>query len=138
MLSSLTCQRQEAVLCAFEAFPQYLTTNTVRDSISLKYRLRNVDGTASWSGLRTAKDSAETWRVFMANGSAIPEVGILVNEKHAAKIVSDDPIMGKDGQEIKAQFIVGRGLNRVLGRDNGFVPVPSTYDVRHSPSETKL
>jgi len=71
----------------------------------------------------------------MANGSAIPEVGILVNEKHAAKIVSDDPIMGKDGQEIKAQFIVGRGLNRVPGSDNGFVPVPSTYDVRHSPSE---
>lgn len=125
-LTSMSNLDQEAVLSALGAFPQHLKEDIPRENISLKYRLR-VDGTASWIGLRAAKSTADMWKILLANGSDIIEIGVLVEEFPPNTLVVNDPIVGKDGEPVKTNFFLN-GLKWIGGQPN-LVDVPPTYEV---------
>jgi len=114
-------------LCALEAFPAQLNGDFDKERITL--RLRPVDGTLSWAGLRTAKDSAEKWRYLLSNGSDTVEVGVFFRNMDAENVCEQGKITEKHGRPIQATFYAGEGVEWLDGppaHDN----VPATYEVR--------
>jgi len=114
-------------LCALEAFPAQLNGDFDKERITL--RLRPVDGTLSWAGLRTAKDSVDVWRYLLSSGSDVVEVGAFLRNMDAENVCEQGKIMGRDGRPIEAVFLVGDGVKWLDGppaQDH----VPTAYEVR--------
>jgi len=105
-----------------------VSSNTPRENISLKYRFR-VDGTASWIGLRAAQRSPDTWKTLLSNGSDIVEIGVYVDITPGARPKAAEPIIGLDGKQLLTLFFL-TGLKWSDGKNRGYLPLPSTYEVR--------
>ena len=106
-----------------EAFPKQLKADTAKESISLKYRIRTVDGTASWIG------SADLWRRFLVSGSDTPEIAVLVKDENGDDPLAETPILGRNGALPSVEILRSSGVEHIPGA--GFVGIPSTYQVRN-------
>jgi len=114
-----------------EAFPKQLKSDTTKESISLKYRIRTVDGTASWIGLRATKGSADLWRRFLVSGSDIPEIAVLVKDENGDDPLAETPILGRNGALPSVEILRSSGVEHIPGAVYRFVGIPSTYQVRN-------
>lgn len=126
----LTCpvHTQETVRCSVEAFSETLPANPPRDSITLVYRLRDVDGSISWLGLRSARRSEYTWMLLLADGSDIVRIDVLFDKQYIAPAMFG-PITDKNGKGIDARF-TSIWILKWVGEDSDKCPVPPTYEVR--------
>ena len=110
-----------------EVFPENLGSNPPRDGITLVYRLRDVDGTISWLGLRSAKKLADTWALLLADGSDIVHIGVLFDRAFIGPALYG-PITGKGDRRIDALFKSRASQVTWVGENK--CQVPPTYEVR--------
>jgi len=111
-----------------EAFPETLRANLPRDSITLVYRLRDVDGIISWLGLRSAKRSGDTWRLLLADGSDIVHIGVLFDREFRGGLPLYGPITGERGRRIDALF--KSTASQIMWVGENKCQAPPTYEVR--------
>jgi len=109
------------------AFPAQLNGDFDKERITL--RLRPVEGTLSWAGLRAAKDSADVWRYLLSNGSDTVEVGVFLSNLETENVCQQGKIMGRDSRPIECTFYTTDGVNW-LDAPPAQDHVPSTYEVR--------
>jgi len=111
------------------AFPAQLDENTDRESLSLKYYVRSINGKCSWVGLRAAKGSVETWEYLMVNGLDIVEVGVFTDKIYASNSLVQEPITGKDGGQINVNFYLTASLDWVEKPPSVLACVPPSFEV---------